>query len=254
MAHEVLGVDIGGSSIKHGWVDARSGQLVGELGSVPTPRPATPQALIQAIAGLARTTMPATEAVSTTAIGVALPSVIRGGRIYTAVHLDPSLVGFAIASALGEATGRKVVCCNDADAAGLAEVHCGAARGQGGVVMVLTFGTGIGSALFVDGRLVPNAELGHLPLRGTSAERWASARVRTAENLDWPAWAARVNEYLALVHGLFWPELFVIGGGVSQQFSQFGPLLCAPCPVVAAHFGPAAGVVGAALAAAREAT
>lgn len=245
MARMVLGVDVGGSAIKHGLVDAERGTLVGELASVPTPQPATPAALLEAIVAVAAT------APADVAMGVALPCVMRDGRIFTAANLDPSLVGFDIGPALQAASGRAVACVNDADAAGLAEVRLGAARGQAGVVLVLTFGTGIGSALFVDGRLAPNAELGHLPLHGSDAERWASARVRTAERLDWPQWTARVNEYLALVHGLLWPQLLVMGGGISADFALFGHLLRAPCPVVPARFGPAAGVVGAALAAAR---
>lgn len=137
---------------------------------------------------------------------------------------------------------------NDADAAGLAEVRWGAARGVRGTVMVLTFGTGIGSALFIDGRLVPNTELGHMEVDGVEGEKHASARARSEESLDWPQWIGRVNRYLDAINGLFWPELIVMGGGVSDSFEQFAPLLRSRAPVRAATLGHAAGVVGAAMA------
>lgn len=238
-----FGVDVGGSSIKHAVVEHGGAQLRGELDSVPTPRPSTPEALVAAITSLSAA-VPAD-----LPMGVALPSVIRQGAIRTAANVDQRLIGYAIEPELARATGRVVTCLNDADAAGLAEMRHGAARGQQGVVMVLTFGTGIGSALFVDGRLVPNTELGHIQTGHGEAEHRASARVRTEEQLDWPAWSGRVSEYLQLLHALFWPELFVLGGGVSEQFAHFGPLLRSPVPVRAAHFGAAAGVIGAALAA-----
>jgi polyphosphate glucokinase len=137
---------------------------------------------------------------------------------------------------------------NDADAAGLAELRWGAARGMRGTVMVLTFGTGIGSALFTNGRLVPNTELGHMEVDGVEGEQRASARVRGEEGLDWAQWAERVNRYLDAINRLFWPELIVIGGGVSENFAQFGPLLRSRAPVRAATLGASAGVVGAAMA------
>jgi polyphosphate glucokinase len=126
----------------------------------------------------------------------------------------------------------------------------GAGRGETGVVFMLTFGTGIGSALFYDGKLVPNTELGHLEMRGMDAEKWSSAHVKTALNLDWPAWIERVNEYLARMHALFWPDLFILGGAVSERFGDFAPLLRSQARIVPAHFAGQAGVIGAALAAA----
>ena len=238
-----FGVDVGGSSIKYAPVDTASGGLQADLASVPTPQPAGATQLVAAITGLAA------GAPRGAALGVALPSVIRFGTVYTAANLDPSLIGLDIEAVLRASTGRTVACLNDADAAGLAEVRLGAARGATGTVMVLTFGTGIGSALFIDGRLVPNTELGHLQMGGAEAEQRASARARTAEHLDWPGWAARVNEYLELINGLFWPELIVLGGGVSEEFDRFGPLLRSRAPVRVAQLGAAAGVVGAAMAA-----
>jgi len=238
-----LGLDVGGSSIKYAPVDTGSGRLLVELGSTPTPRPATAENLLDALVALIKAqaeTMP---------VGIALPSVIRRGVIRTAVNLHPSLVGCDAGRLLAERLGRPVVLLNDADAAGVAEVHAGAARGVAGTVMLLTFGTGIGSALFIDGKLFPNTELGHMEVGGVEGEQRASARVRTEENLGWADWAGRVNEYLDAINRLFWPELIVIGGGVSEHYAQFGPLLRSRAELRVAHFGAAAGAVGAALAA-----
>jgi polyphosphate glucokinase len=240
----VFGVDVGGSSIKFAEVDVRTGALHGALRSKPTPQPATRSALLDAIAELAQSHL------SGRALGVALPSVIRAGTIQTAANLDPTLIGLAVEQQLQQRTGRRVRCLNDADAAGLAEVHSGAAKGVAGVVMVLTFGTGIGSALFIDGRLVPNTELGHLQLNGADAERYASARAKSAEALSWSQWVQRVNAYLQLINDLFWPELIVLGGAVSADFPQYSAELRSRAPVRSASYASAAGVVGAALAAA----
>ena len=242
MGSGAFGVDVGGSSIKYGTVDTTTGRLLTALASTPTPAPADAAALVTCIAGIARTSGPDMP------VGVALPSVILGGTAWTAANLHPSLIGADIQGLLRAATGQPVVCLNDADAAGLAEVRWGAARGTRGTVMVLTFGTGIGSALFVDGRLVPNTELGHLEVGGVEGEQRASARVRTEQGLDWQQWSSRVNEYLQAINALFWPELVVIGGGVSEHFAEFGPLLKSRATVVPARLGAAAGVVGAAMA------
>lgn len=237
------GVDVGGHSIKHALVDGQSGSLTGPLASIPTPHPLRPETLVSAIERLTTGSPP------DVALGVALPCVIRGGVIHTAANVDVSLVGMPVQQQLEEATGRQVACLNDADAAGLAEVHWGAGQGSRGTVMVLTFGTGIGSALFTDGKLVANTELGHLQMGNAEAEHRASARARTAENLDWPAWATRVNEYLALIDALFWPEVVVIGGSVVENYAHFGTLLRARAELRPALLGAAAGVAGAALAA-----
>jgi polyphosphate glucokinase len=239
-----LGLDVGGSSIKYVPVDTRSGELRASLASSPTPRPATAKNLFDALAALARL-QPAG-----TPVGVALPSVIRRGVIHTAVNLHPSLVGVDGQAELSARLGRPVVLLNDADAAGVAEIRAGAARGVAGTVMLLTFGTGIGSALFIDGKLVPNTELGHMEVGGAEGEQRASARVRSEQNLGWADWALRVSEYLDAINRLFWPELIVIGGGVSEHYAQFAPLLRSRAELRVAHFGAAAGAVGAALAAA----
>jgi polyphosphate glucokinase len=240
---QATGVDVGGSAIKFASVDVQSGRLLTPLASIATPRPGTAGQLVECIAGLARSMG------SGAPVGVALPSVIRNGVVHTAANLDASLIGADIQRQLQERIGRPVICLNDADAAGLAEMRLGAARGVRGTVMVLTFGTGIGSALFTDGHLVPNTELGHLEVGGHEAEQRASARARVAESLDWLQWSERVNEYLAAIHRLFWPELIVIGGGVSENYGEFSALLRCPAQLRPALLGAAAGTVGAALAA-----
>src|SRR6266513_505513 len=181
MAGEVLGIDVGGSSVKAGLVDPKAGRLAGELIAAPTPRPSTPVAVTNVLAALAGR-LPA----SAGRVGVAFPSVIKEGTAYTAANIDAAWVGTDGASLASQALGRPVLFLNDADAAGLAE------------------------------------------LRGMDAEKWTSARVRTAENLDFPAWIERVNEYLAEMHRLFWPDVFILGGAVSERFAEFAPLLRPP--------------------------
>ncbi len=245
MTGEVLGIDVGGSSVKAGLVDLKAGRLTGELISAPTPRPSTPPAVTDVLAELAAR-LPATPG----RVGVAFPSVIKDGTAYTAANIDAAWLGTNGAALASRALARPVLFLNDADAAGLAEMRFGSGRGCTGTVIMLTFGTGIGSALFTGGRLFPNSELGHLELRGMDAEKWASAQVRTAEGLDFPAWIERVNEYLLAMHKLFWPDVFILGGAVSERFAEFAPLLRSPAELRAAHFAGQAGVVGAALAAA----
>jgi polyphosphate glucokinase len=245
MARTILGVDVGGSSIKAGLVDVDGGRLEGEIVSTPTPQPSTPQATMKAIAQLA-------EQVSGSGgpVGLCFPSVVKNGRIRTAANIDKSWLGIDGAALAASALGRPVAFLNDADAAGLAEMRWGAGRGLAGPVVMLTLGTGIGSALFIDGRLFPNTELGHLEMRGMDAEKWASAHVRTALRLDWPAWCERLNEYLARMNALLWPDVFILGGAVTENFDEFAPLLECEAEIRPAHFSGQAGVIGAALAAA----
>ena len=244
MVRSVLGIDVGGSSIKGGLVDIDAGLLQGELVSVATPRPAAPEPVMQAVANLAATMA------LTQAAGVAFPSVVQGGRARTAAHIDPSWIDVDGAALATRKLGRRAVFLNDADAAGLAEMRWGAGRGLNGVVIMLTFGTGIGTALFADGKLFPNTELGHLELNGMDAEEWASARIRTQLGLGWPAWIERVNAYLKRMQVLFWPDVFILGGAVSERFEEFAPHLHAAAQIRPAHFAGQAGVIGAALAAA----
>jgi polyphosphate glucokinase len=245
MTDKVLGIDVGGSSVKAAAVDVRAGRVLGSMVSAPTPQPSPPAALMPVLAGLAAR-IPET----TGRVGVAFPSVIKAGTAHTAANIDAAWLGTNAQALAATALARPALFLNDADAAGMAEMRFGSGRDCSGTVIMLTFGTGIGTALFVAGKLFPNTELGHLELRGMDAEKWASAGVRTAEGLDFPAWIARVNEYLEALHQLLWPDVFILGGAVSERFAEFAPLLRSPAQLRPAHFAGQAGVVGAALAAA----
>jgi polyphosphate glucokinase len=245
MADGTLGLDVGGSSIKAGLVDVGQGQMTMSLQFIPMPVPSTPEAVLQQCADVDRKLGGAGP------VGLAFPSVIQHGVARTAANVDKAWIGIAGGERLSKLLGRPVIFINDADAAGIAEMQAGAGRGVRGVVMLLTFGTGIGSAIFLDGELLPNTELGHMEFHGQEAEHIASARERTTEHLDWDAWCARVNDYLARLHALFWPDLFIIGGSISENFDQYGHLLKNPAEIRRAAFGAQAGVVGAAFAAAR---
>jgi len=241
---KLLGIDTGGSSLKAAPVDVRTGVLAADVVSFPTPDPATPAAIAGVVKRIAATFPDVSGPV-----GFAFPSVVQSGVARTAANVDPSWIGTDGARLVREATGRSAAFLNDADAAGLAELRVGAGRGQEGTVIMLTLGTGIGSAIFHDGHLLPNTEFGHMEIRGMEAEHRASARVRTVENLDWREWSLRVNEFLERMHALFWPDLFILGGGVVENWASFGPLLASPSRIVPAELGNTAGIVGAALAA-----
>jgi len=244
-AIKVLGIDVGGSGIKGAPVDTRSGRLLARRRRIATPQPATPEAVARAVAQLAA------RFAWKGPVGCALPAVVKHGRVRTAANIAHSWLGVDAHALLGAAVGRAVGVINDADAAGLAEMAFGAGRGRGGLVVMVTLGTGIGTALFIDGRLVPNTELGHLTLKGRDAETWASAAVRDHESLSWKKWARRVDAYLHLLQRYFWPDLIVVGGGVSRRWRKFLPRLTLPTPVVPAKLRNDAGIVGAALAAAQ---
>lgn len=241
----LLGVDVGGSSIKAAPVDVERGEIAAGTASVPTPQPSAPAALVAALK-----TLVAQFDVEGT-IGVAFPAVVKHDVVRTAANIDRSWIGENARQLVETATGRSAIFLNDADAAGIAEMQFGAGRGRSDVVMMLTFGTGIGTALFVDGQLVPNTELGHLEIGGREAEHLASGRVRAAERLDWKQWADRVNAVLAAYHALLWPDVFILAGGVTEEFGSFGHLLKSRAEIVPARFRAHAGIVGAALAAAR---
>ncbi|GAA1254331.1 ROK family protein [Kitasatospora nipponensis] len=245
-APSVFGVDIGGSGIKGAPVDLARGALAEPRHKVLTPRPASPDSVLAAVR----------EVVGhfghQGAVGLTFPGVVVEGQTRTAANVDQGWIGLDAERLFHEALGLPTVLLNDADAAGLAEIAHGAGRGQDGVVLVLTFGTGIGSALFVDGALVPNTELGHLELRGKDAEHRASSAAREKHDLSWAQWAERVDEYLDLVERLFSPQLVVIGGGVSRKHDKFLPLMKERAArVVPAELRNDAGIVGAAMAAAR---
>jgi polyphosphate glucokinase len=240
-----LGIDIGGSGIKGALVDTRRGVLSTERVRIKTPKPATPDAVLDVIADIANSAGPSTTA------GLTFPGVVTNGVVRTAVHLHPSWIGVNLAEIATQRLGRQTAVLNDADAAGLAEVAYGVAKGQRGVVLMLTFGTGVGSGLFVDGALVPNTEIGHLPFGDSDAESEIADSVREKKGLSWKKWAKRTNDYLALVEDLFSPELIVIGGGIDKHPDDFMPLLHTTAPLRIAALGNTAGMVGAAMTAAR---
>jgi polyphosphate glucokinase len=244
----ILAFDVGGSFVKGGLVDPAAGTVAGEVLRRPTPEGASPSDVIALLASMAL------ELPSTGPVGLAFPAVAKRGIAWTAANIDRRWIGTNAQALLEARLGRPVAFLNDADAAGVAEMTLGAGRGRDGTVMVLTFGTGIGTAIFVDGRLVPNTELGHLEVRGEEAEHRASARVKADRGLGWTEWAASVNEVLAAYHALLWPDVFIIGGGVTENWEHFGPLLASRAEIVPAHFRNDAGIIGAAMAAsAREA-
>lgn len=241
-----LGVDIGGSGIKGALVDLDVGLLVGDRRRIETPHPATPAAVGDVVGDVVA------HFDWTAEVGLTLPAVITGGIARTAANIDPSWIGTDVRSALGRRVPGPVEVLNDADAAGLAEVRYGAARDTAGVVLVLTFGTGIGSALFVDGRLVPNTELGHIDVGGVDGEKLAAASVKEDNDLSWAQWAERVQKYIDRLERFLWPDLIVVGGGVSKRADKWLPLIRHRTPIVAAQLQNAAGIVGAALAAAEN--
>jgi polyphosphate glucokinase len=243
MTH-VLGIDIGGTGVKAAPVDTATGTLVAERQKFDTPHPATPDAVVDLVTKLVKAfdwTGPA---------GITFPGVVIDGMIHTAANLDASWIGVDGAKLFGEATKLPVTLLNDGDAAGVAEMEFGAGKGEPGTVLLLTLGTGIGSALFVNGILVPNTEFGHIQIRGKDAEKRASEHAREEHDLSWGTWAGRVDEYLAHMEALLSPRLIIIGGGVSKKSGKFLPLLTGlRAQVVPAAMLNDAGIVGAALAA-----
>ena len=240
-----FGVDVGGSGIKGAPVDLERGALATDRVRVPTPQPATPEAVCDAVAQVLQDAgAPAGR------FGLTLPAVVTSGTARTAANIDPGWIGTDVVALVRERTGRDPVVLNDADAAGLAEARFGAARGVEGTVLVLTLGTGIGSALLRDGQLVPNTELGHLELGGELAETRASDAARKRDDLSWEQWTERLNAYLQHVDRLLWPDLVVLGGGVSKKAASWLHLLDVRPEVRPARLKNDAGIVGAALLAA----
>ena len=237
-----FGIDIGGSGIKGAPVDLATGEFAGERVRIPTPQPATPDAVARTVAEV----VDSFDLDKALPIGVTFPAVIRHGVAQSAANVDDSWIGTDVEATIGAATGRRVLAVNDADAAGYAEVAYGAAKDVPGLVLVVTLGTGIGSALVIDGTLVPNTELGHLEIDGHDAESRASDAARDREDLSFEKWAKRLQRYFRVVEDLFWPDLIVVGGGVSKKHDQFLPLLDLRTPIVPAALRNAAGIVGAA--------
>jgi polyphosphate glucokinase len=238
----VLGIDIGGTGIKGAPVDISTGKLLADRHRILTPHPATPEAVAGVVGDLA------TFFDWKGPTGATFPAVVKRGVTLTAANVDKKWIGTDASELFAGAIGAPVTVVNDADAAGIAEMQFGAGSGSSGVVMMITLGTGIGSALFVDGVLVPNSELGHLELRGKDAEQRAAESVRESENLSWKKWAKRLDEYFDLLQALFSPDLFIVGGGISKKADKFLPRLSTDTRVVPAQLLNDAGIVGAALA------
>jgi polyphosphate glucokinase len=242
-----IGVDVGGSAIKAGAVDVERGDLISERLEVPTPHPSTPAAIVEAIGGLVSKL--ASSSPPDAPVGVGVPCVVIDGVTLTAANIDAGWVGFPADATLDSVLKRRVTVLNDADAAGLAEMRFGAGVGKRGVVLILTLGTGVGSALFVDGKLVPNTELGHMEIRGKDAEKRSAAAIRVRENESWDQWIADLDEHLTAIDRILWPGLIILGGGVSQDADKFVPKLTIRPPIVPATLRNNAGTVGAAMAA-----
>lgn len=242
-----IGVDIGGTGTKGGIVDLDEGKLVGERFRLDTPHPATPQAVAATVAEIVRELQSREFAPSPESpVGVDFPAIVVDGVTLSAANVDKSWIGTDADALFTSVLGRPVHLVNDADAAGLAEARWGAGKKTKGTVLTITLGTGIGSALVIDGRLVPNTELGHLEIDGRDAESHASAAARERDGIDWPEYAKRLQRYFSHVEFLFTPHLFIVGGGISKRSDDFLPLLKLRTPIKAAKLKNNAGIVGAA--------
>ncbi len=243
----VLGIDIGGSGIKGALVDTASGELLSERIRLATPEGARPEDVAEVVADLVR------KLNYSGPIGCGFPAVVLNGIVMTAANVHETWVGKDINQLLGAATGQPVYALNDADAAGMAEMRFGVGRLQSkGVIIMLTIGTGIGSAIFVDGKLVPNTEFGHMEIRGKDAEKRASDAARKRKDLSWKEWAERFSEFLNRLEWLFWPDLFILGGGISKETDKYLHYLKVRTKIVPAELENQAGIVGAALYAAAQ--
>jgi len=239
---QALGIDIGGSGIKGAPVETETGQLLAERLRIKTPRGAKPEPVAAVVAEIAN------HFNWKGPVGIGLPGPLPGGVVKMAANISEKWIGLNAAEVFTQATKRPCVVINDADAAGLAEIAFGAGKNQPGIVIMVTLGTGIGSAIFLNGHLVPNTEFGHIEIKGREAESKASDAARERENLSWKKYARRLNRYLHSMEKLFWPTLFIVGGGISKDFEEYGPLLDVDAKVVPAQFLNEAGIVGAALA------
>lgn len=243
MAKDILGIDIGGSGIKGAPVNVQTGEFTAKRFRLPTPQPSTPTAVAGVVAKVAK------HFKWQDPIGCTFPAVVQNGIVKSAANVDDAWIDTPGQKLLQKQTGCPLILLNDADAAGIAEMELGAGRGNKGVVIILTLGTGIGTAIFANGQLLPNTELGHLELDGKEGEDWATDRVRQEFDQSWKTWAKGVDKYLAYMEFLFSPDLFIIGGGVSKKHAKFLPLLKRTTPIVPAQLFNQAGIVGAAMAA-----
>lgn len=240
---EVLGIDIGGSGIKGAPVDTDNGAFLSERYRVPTPESAKPQPVARAVAEVVK------QFQWSGPVGCGFPAAIHGGVALTAANIHKKWIGTNAAELFSNATGCPVHVVNDADAAGVAEMAFGAGRDRKGLVLIVTIGTGLGTAMFIDGRLVPNMELGHIEINGEDAELHASDAARKRDGLSWEEWASHFDLYLTRLEKLLWPDLIILGGGGSKKFDRFAKLLTVQAEVVPAQLLNDAGIVGAALSA-----
>lgn len=244
-----FGVDVGGSGVKGGIVDLDTGKLIGERFKLLTPQPSTPDAVAKTVAEVVR------HFGWTGPLGVTYPGVVVNGVVRTAANVDKAWIGMNASEIIGAALdGLPVTVLNDADAAGLAEERYGAGRNESGVVVLLTFGTGIGSAVIHKGVLLPNTELGHLEVGGKEAEHRAASSVKERKEWSYERWSEEVTKVLIAIENLIWPDLFIAGGGISRKSEKWIPLLKNRTPVVAAELLNEAGIVGAAMAASSDVT
>ena len=243
---EILGIDVGGSGIKGAIVDTIKGELITERFRIPTPQPPTPEAMIKTIEEIIR------EFNYTGPVGCGFPAAVKDEIVRTASNIDKSWIGVNASEIISKETGCYVHLLNDVDAIGISEMHFGAGKEEHGTVFIAAFGTGIGTAVFINKHLVPNTELGHVLMHGMAAEHYTANSVRERDNLSWEEWGKRVNEYLNHIEFLFWPNLMIIGGGVSKDFEEFRPYLDVETKIVPAASLNHAGIIGAALSAKRE--
>ena len=239
-----LGIDIGGSGIKGAPVDLKEGEFATERQRIPTPEESTPEAVAEVVAEIVEHFED--EIGKKQPVGITVPAVVHHGTVRTAANIDQSWIGTDADALFTERVGRQVHVVNDADAAGVAEMHYGAGRGNDGVVLLTTLGTGIGTALFMNGELLPNTELGHLELDGHDAETRAASSARENEDLSWEDWAERLQRYYSHVEDLLWPDLIIVGGGISKKADKYLPLLHTRAPIVPAQLKNDAGIIGAA--------
>ena len=244
-----LGIDVGGTGIKAAVVDLATAELVSPRIREKTPRPSNPEAVLEVIASVVSRVLAEFGPVEDLAIGCGLPGAIKGGYMKTAANLDKGWVDYDATSEISSALGRPVRVINDADAAGMAELAYGEARDKDGTVILLTVGTGIGSALISQGRLVPNTEFGHLIMRRKASETLVSGAARTRRGIGWKRWSREFNEYLAMLEFFFWPDLIILGGGVSKDSGKYWDYLKTQAPVVKAQYLNTSGIIGAAYAA-----
>lgn len=239
---EILGIDVGGSGIKGAVVDTRQGELITDRYRIPTPQPPKPDPMLETI-----------EAIITHfnwqgPVGCGFPAAVKDEIVKTASNIDDSWVGVNASASIERRTGCPTHLLNDVDAAGFAEAEFGAGKDRYGTLFMAAFGTGIGTALFHNQQLVPNTELGHIPMHGMAAEDYAANSIRENEGLSWEQWGGRVNEYLQLIEALFWPDLIIIGGGVSKSFNKFESYIDTEAKILPAESRNHAGIIGAALA------